>query len=140
MVRWRFAILTVITVLLSSLLSPDSKAEATLAGSQWRPIEIEGVAVEGAPKIFLQFHDRNRVIGHGGCNRFFGSFKLNGGRIEFGLFGTTRMTCPQTVMDRERAFLNTLGKTATFVRDRIRLSLFNSAGNIVMKLVQTDPD
>ncbi len=140
MVHSRFAILAVIAALVSVALSTGSKAAATLAGSEWRPIEVEGAAIEGAPEVFLQFRGEGKVTGHGGCNRFFGSFTLDGDRIEFGPFGATRKACPQPVMDREREFLDTLEKTTTFVRDRIRLSLFDSACNVAMKLIQTDPD
>lgn len=140
MVPPKFVILIIITILVSSQFSRDSRAAANLAGSEWRPIEIEGVAVKGASEIFLQFRDGDRVTGHGGCNRFFGSFKLDGDRIEFGPFGTTQMMCPQPVINREKLFLNTLERTATFIRDRIHLSLFNAAGNVVLKLIQTDPD
>ena len=85
MVHSRFAILAVIAALMSVALSTGSKAAATLAGSEWRPIEVEGVAIEGTPEIFLQFRGEGKVTGHGGCNRVFGSFTLDGDRIEFGL-------------------------------------------------------
>ncbi len=116
------------------------RANLRLAGSEWRPTEIDGTPVAAEPAIFLQFDGDGEVNGNSGCNRFFGTFTLDGDAIAFGPIGTTRMACPQPVMDLELAFLTTLEKAATFARDRIHLSLFDAAGNTIMKLKQTDPD
>jgi len=90
--------------------------------------------------MFVRFDSDDKVIGHGGCNRFFGSYKIAGDRIEIGPLGATRMACPEPIMEREVRFLQALGNARQFVRERINLSLTDSAGNSVLRLLQTDAD
>jgi len=52
----------------------------------------------------------NRVTGHGGCNRFFGGFTMDGEKLVFTGLGSTMMACP-TGMETEQAFLLALGES-----------------------------
>jgi len=122
------------------LAATISASASQLAGSEWRPTEIDNIEVPADSEMFVRFDSDDKVIGHGGCNRFFGSYKIAGDRIEIGPLGATRMACPEPIMEREVRFLQALGNARQFVRERINLSLTDSAGNSVLRLLQTDAD
>jgi uncharacterized membrane protein len=67
-----------------------------------RPLAAQDFT-RGLPTIEFHMAD-NRVVGHGGCNRFSGSFQVRGNQITFRQIAATRMACPD--MDVEKAFLS----------------------------------
>ena len=136
----RSACLFAIGLSMFAILPPVAHAGPELAGSEWRPQEIGGAQVPPEPEIFVRFGSEGRLEGHGGCNRFFGSYRLSGDKIEFGPIGATRMACPEPVMDRENRFLRELGRAQRFARDRIDLLLTDDRGNVAIRLIQTDAD
>lgn len=111
-----------------------------LAGSEWRPAQIGDNAAPESGDIFVRFEEGGRLSGHGGCNRFFGSYEITGDRIVIGPLGATRMACPGPVMDLEMMFLNALETARGFARDRTRLVLTDTQGNTSATLIQTDWD
>ncbi|MFU8811571.1 MAG: META domain-containing protein [Balneolaceae bacterium] len=63
----------------------------------------------------LQFEaSMQRVFGSGGCNRFNGSFSLNGPEISFINIASTKMACPDPQMELEQMFFNALNNTRQF--------------------------
>ena len=115
-------------------------AAAQLARSEWRPTEIGNIEVPAGSQMFVRFDDEGQVVGHGGCNRFFGTYNLTGNRIEIGALGATRMACPKPVMEHELRFLQALEDAGRLVRDGIDMSLTDGAGNPLVRLLQTDAD
>lgn len=67
--------------------------------------------------------DGKKISGSAGCNRFFGSYSTENGRLQLKASGMTRMACPEAVMQQEQAFLETLGKVTGFRRDGHALEL-----------------
>jgi len=126
------------TALLFSLNITAGAAE--LAGSEWRPAKIGGVELASDSGVFLGFAGDGRVTGHGGCNSFFGSYKLADGAIQFDDLGGTRMACSQPVMDRESSFMKALAEAKTFVRDGTTLTLSDGTGKASVSFVQADWD
>jgi heat shock protein HslJ len=55
-----------------------------------------------------------RVVGHGGCNRFFGGYKLDGDGLRFSALGSTKMACPGDIDRLEQALFNALGSARRF--------------------------
>ena len=85
---------------------------ATLEGSTWvlDRTSIESLA-PGAPddaRVDLIFED-DAVAGTSGCNRYFGSYEVDGGSISFGTLGGTEMACAPSLMQLESAYLAALG-------------------------------
>jgi len=122
------------------LAAAGTPAAAQLAGSEWRPTEIGGVEVPAGAAMFVRFGGEGKLQGNGGCNGFFGTYKLAGDGIEIGPLGATRMACPAPIMEREALFLQALANARKFVRDRIDLSLTDGAETPVVRLIQTDAD
>ena len=127
-------------LLMLTLATSGAAAAAQLAGSEWRPTEIGGVEVPAGSDLFVRFGGEGKLRGHGGCNGFFGTYRLAGDGIEIGKLGATRMACAEPVMAREALFLQALAKARQFARDRIDLLLTDGAGNPVVRLIQTDAD
>ena len=115
-------------------------AAAGLAGSEWRPSQIADSPRPDDSGMFLRFESDGRLAGHSGCNGFFGSYRLDGNKIEIGPLGATKMACEPAVMDREALFLKTLGMARTFQRDGTRLTLSDENGDPLAHFLQTDWD
>lgn len=115
-------------------------AAAELAGSEWRPTQIGELAAPDDAGLYVRFEGDGKLAGHGGCNGFFGSYELQGGKIAIGPLGATQMACEQAVMDREARFLSALGAVATFERDGTSLTLRDENGTPLVVFVQTDWD
>lgn len=115
-------------------------AAAGLAGSEWRPTQIADNPLPDDSGMFVRFESDGRLAGHTGCNAFFGSYGLEGDRIEIGPLGVTKMACEGPVMDRETLFMKALAAARTFQRDGTRLMLWDESGNPLAAFVQTDWD
>ena len=86
--------------------------DTTLEGPTWvlDRTSIESLA-PGAPddaRVDLIFED-DAVAGTSGCNRYFGSYEVDGGSISFGTLGGTEMACEPSLMELESAYLAALG-------------------------------
>lgn len=116
-----------------------AKAQAPLAvleGSEWAP-ELEAGAGLGAD-MFVAFKSGGDVIGHGGCNRFFGSYEHSGNTLTFGPLASTRMACQD--MSGERAFMQALQSTRTIEATHLRLVLLGEDGSPILSLRRRDWD
>jgi heat shock protein HslJ len=129
-----------VAIMLSLSGLPAWGQSSELAGSEWRPQWTDGATSAQGDRPYIRFEVEGRIAGSGGCNRFFGSYKITGNTIEFGPLGATRMACPKPAMDRESALFAVIEATRTFKRDRARLTLFDASGKELLELAQTDWD
>ena len=145
---WRLGLMGIIRprrllpalVILLVFMTNGTALACGLAGSEWTPEQIGEIASLDGGDIFVRFEADGRLSGHGGCNRFFGSYEITDDRINIGPLGATRMACPGPVMDLEMAFLSALETASGFARDRTRLVLTDPQGNTSATLIQTDWD
>lgn len=91
-------------------------------------------------KLFIQFKSDGKVSGHGGCNRFFGAYRIFENKIEMGPLASTRMACEQPIMDMEQVFLSAFDGVGIFKRNRTKLELFDADGKPKINFIQTDWD
>jgi heat shock protein HslJ len=86
--------------------------DPTLVGERMLLVEmvLEGRSIPDvqSAKPDITFDADGRIFGHGGCNRYFGSYKVEGDRLSFSAIGSTMMYCQET-MEIEYAFLRSLG-------------------------------
>src|SRR5215831_10470069 len=123
------------------LILPSALHSAVnLAGSEWRPSWIGTSAASPKARLFVHFKSAGKLTGHGGCNRFFGQYKISGNEISIGPIGSTRMACAESVMALEMAFISALEGARSFRRDKAKLVLFNASGKEQASLIQTDWD
>ena len=96
----------------------ERESPPRLEGVRW---EITGYnngrqAVVGpmaGTRLTLEFRD-GQVSGYSGCNRFHGSFTVQGNALTIGPLATTRMACGDDSMVQEQQFLAALASAATW--------------------------
>ncbi len=76
----------------------------------------------------LTFHADGRISGNGGCNNFFGNFKLTGRTISIGALGSTKMACEEA-MELEQAYFKVLGLELRGLFNDGKLILTADGGN-----------
>ena len=81
-----------------------------LIGTEWALEEIDGSGVVDNVQSTLRFESNDRIMGWGGCNRYFTGFRSIGDDIKLGPIGSTRRICPPVVMDQEDRFFQALQK------------------------------
>ena len=95
-----------------------SKEHYAILEEYWKLTELMGKAVivdstfMKEPHIILKEKD-NAIIGHGGCNRIFGTYALQAGnRISFTKMASTQMACQSMAFEKE--FLRVLQMADNF--------------------------
>ena len=118
-----------------------SALSETLGGSEWVPVEIEGVPASEVTGAFVQFGVDGRLSGNSGCNRFTGTYLIDGEtlRISSGI-AMTRMACPPSVMEEEARLVQALEAARGFSRNGIELDVTGEDGSTVLRMRQTDWD
>jgi len=127
------------TIFVMLVASTSASAEG-LAGSEWRPSQIGSSAVPPHTEQFIRFKGDGKLTRHGGCNRFFGQYKILGNEIKMGPVGATRMACAKPIMDLEIVFFTVLETAKTFRRYKASLVLLGADGKEQVRLAQTDRD
>lgn len=83
------------------------------------------------PTLELQLAE-GRAFGHGGCNRFTGSFKLEDSKIVFSMLASTKMACLNPNVENQ--YLGLLsGKTHTYKLSEGTLYLGEGENMLVFK-------
>lgn len=116
--------------------------ELALAGSSWVVRAVDNgkggvVSVALGTSLDLSFGDDERVSGSAGCNRFTGSYEVEGETLSFGPAASTRRMCarPERIMEQEAAFLAALGTVARWEMRGERLQLRSAEGSLAIDLV-----
>lgn len=86
------------------------QSPADLKGSEWVLEDLAGLGVIDRVQATLVFPELGKVAGKASCNRFFGTVHIQGEQIKFGSLGSTRMACPEAVMNQEKRYLDALQK------------------------------
>jgi heat shock protein HslJ len=110
---------------------------ADLVGTVWRVREVGGRAVAEDPRPTVGF-ERGRIAGSAGCNRYFGDLALDGRHIEVGDLASTRMMCPEPVMDREARLLAALSRAERYRFDGGFLVLAGPDGEPLLRLTPAE--
>jgi uncharacterized membrane protein/heat shock protein HslJ len=84
-------------------------------------------------EISIEFAADGRLHGSGGCNRYFSSYETGpGGSLTIKQIGSTRMACPQEIMDQEMKYFRSLQCVSTFNVKIKTLQLFYGNGDRVL--------
>lgn len=80
-----------------------------ILNNQWKLIELNGISLTNENvNVTLTLNTTNhQVNGNGGCNNYFGNYKLDGNTIKISNMGATKMFCVETA-NIEDEFFNTL--------------------------------
>jgi heat shock protein HslJ len=111
---------------------------ASLAGTTWRLLSIQGRPVPVGPDVTLTFDDAGRVSGNGGCNGFGGQFTYEPatGAISVSRRVSTLRECLQAARtDLESAYLVALAGAAVATTDSdAHLVLGGSGAELVFEV------
>lgn len=125
----RRAALAVAAILMPGIVrSAAAQGPAGPAG-RWLAEDIRGGGVVDRIQTVLDIAVDGRVTGSGGCNRIVGQARIEGAAISFSQMASTRMACPQAVMDQEQKFLTALGEARRWRIDEPRRKLMLEDGN-----------
>ena len=89
----------------------------TLSGTEWVLEDLSGRGVADRVQSTIIFKAKHRIVGWGGCNRYFSSIRSDGRSIDIDPIGSTRRICPAVVMDQEERFLKALEKANRISRE-----------------------
>ncbi len=105
-----------------------------LAGTQWVLVSfVEGATAlppaEGT-RSTLEFSagEPPVVSGDAGCNSYLGAYKLEGSKLSFGRFETTKVSCRPEITEHEDRVLRALGAAGTFELAGSRLTISYDQG------------
>lgn len=73
-----------------------------------------------------------RYAGKAAVNRYFGTYKADGGKLTLGPAGVTMMMGPEPLMQAEQNYLQSLAKVVSFERKGDELTLTTSDGQKLM--------
>jgi len=90
------------------------KTALNLTGSEWLLEDLGSGAVLAESHPTLTFPEAGKVAGNGSCNRFFGTAEINGDAIKLGPLASSRMACPEGVMNQETKYLEALQAAERF--------------------------
>jgi putative lipoprotein len=80
------------------------------SSTDWALMEIDGSAVIDRVQSTIRFEENDRIVGWGGCNRYFATVRSGFNYFEVGPIGSTRRICPPVVMAQEERFFAALQK------------------------------
>ena len=106
-----------------------------ILASAWRPARLGDSEIPPDTSAYVQFETDGSVSGHGGCNRFFGNFEVEGLRVAISPTGATRMACPEPQMSHEFMFMEILEAATGIVIADGEMSLIDDEGHIMATLV-----
>jgi heat shock protein HslJ len=109
--------------------------DVDLAGSEWRPSFMSAMDLPHGVVMQVEFQPDGRITGTGGCNRFFGGYRLSGAHIRIGPLASTRKGCPGLIK-LEASFFATLQAAASFEQTDTTLILFDAAGTKLAQFIR----
>ncbi|HVX03551.1 MAG TPA: META domain-containing protein [Rhodanobacteraceae bacterium] len=118
--------------------APSIPNAASLDGSEWRFVELDGAAVPAGVAASLRFHD-GHAAGKAGCNAYGVRYEIRtDGTARFTQTLSTKMAClqPAGAMQVERAVFNAFRKTAKVETSGGELLMLDAAGRPLAKLVR----
>ena len=121
---------TLLLTVSAALAMENNKQTATLPGSAWQVKTFAGQTPLADHPITFEFDNEGNIAGDGSCNRFGGSCKIEGDKIEVGPLRSTRRACEPDIMQQEHRFLALLGAATTWAMDGDEIILTAPEGEI----------
>ncbi|WP_165792370.1 META domain-containing protein [Thalassospira lohafexi] len=85
------------------------------------------------------FTKDSKVVGSTGCNRYFGTYEENDGKLKLSPLGATQMMCVEDAMEIENAFNNAMEKVTDWQLAKDALVLSDTNGKPIMEFVPITP-
>jgi heat shock protein HslJ len=126
-------LLPLLLTITTSLAMETNQAPVRLPGSAWQVTTFAGQPPLADHPITFEFDNEGNIAGDGSCNRFGGSCKIEGDKIEVGPLRSTRRACEPDIMQQEHKFLALLGTTTAWSIEGAALILTSPDGEIRAK-------
>ncbi|MCL4674958.1 MAG: META domain-containing protein [Pararhodobacter sp.] len=104
----------------------------------WQVLTLGPLAIEAADGVTLTLAD-GQASGRSGCNRFSGTYAVDGAAISFGPMGSTRMACRGRTAEIEAQFNAVIATVTGWQRDGEALILTADALPVLRATPQLDP-
>lgn len=113
---------------------PDMESSTSLEGTSWVLQEFgpDGSRTPVLPdtSVTLMFAD-GRISGSANCNTYFADVTQSGSELNFGPIGSTRMACPEPIMQQENNFLAAMATVNHYVVAEGQLTLTYDGGLLI---------
>lgn len=106
----------------------------SLSVSAWQPTHIGEMPVDDESEMFVQFEVDGRLVGNGGCNRFFATYGLDGNKIKVHPISLTRKACPEPLMSFETSFVEALQIATVIVGGDTQIAFRDDRGQPTVRL------
>jgi heat shock protein HslJ len=129
---------------ISSIKEDHTPAKPTaaafnLSGSEWLLEDLDGTGVIDNAQATLSFPEKGKIAGKGSCNRFFGTADISGDHLKFGALGSTRMACPEAIMNQESKYLAALQASQRFEWKDPYLLIYYTGSEKPLRFTRTAP-
>jgi heat shock protein HslJ len=108
---------------------------AAMPSGSWQTIAMRGKAIKGHNPNFTLDMTKNAIYGFSGCNRFFGSFSLNGKNIKFSQLASTMMLCESANVEKD--FFADIGRTDHYRLEGDVLTFYDEDSNKLLENIKT---
>jgi heat shock protein HslJ len=125
----------------ASSATPPSASLASLDGSEWQFVELNGQPVPAGVKATLRLRG-GHAAGKAGCNAYGARYRIAAdGRAEFEQTLSTKMAClqPAGVMHVEKGVFNAFRNTAKVAIVDGKLVMLDATGKALAKLQRQTP-
>lgn len=112
-------------------------ATLNLIGTDWLLDDLAGTGVLDRVPASLTFPEEGKTAGNGSCNRFSGSVEISATTIKFGPLATTRMACPETIMNQETKYLQLLQSAERYAWQDPYLLVFSTGQDKPLRFTRT---
>lgn len=125
-------------VLLIMITNCSHANSLNLEGSEW--------GNKKSTEQFIQFGSKQKLLGFGGCNNFFGSYEMTSqpnqskGTLKIGPLASTRKACVNSIMKEEFEFFKQLEIVNYYKRSSHHLELFSKDYKLLLRLRWRDFD
>lgn len=104
----------------------------------WQIVALGTTAIEAADDVNLTLSGGD-ASGRSGCNRFTGSYTVDGDALAFGPLAATRMACPGRAAEVETQFFSVIDTVTGWQRDGESLVLTDGALPVIRAVRQITP-
>ena len=123
----------------SPAAEPSGAAPSGIWSTAWRLTDLGGAGVLEGAEATLEFPEEGRVVGRGGCNRFFAIVAVTGETIRFSGIGSTRMACAEPLATQEAKYLTALESAERFAIEGDGLVIHSSGSAEPLRFARAIP-
>ncbi len=122
------ALTIVAGLLLAGCVPVPSASSGSLADTSWLLVNLNGQPALSDTQVTIRF-ENGQLSGSDGCNRYSGSYTINGARITVDKnLISTMMACAEPIMTQAAAYIAALTGAATYTIEGGQLTLLDGSG------------